>query len=494
MLLSEYLQRYVNMNLNVNKLVTDHILENVYDNSKNVSNNSVFVAINGYSKSGLVFINEAIKNGALTIIYDDENYRYNKDKYPKINFIYVSSSKVELARLLKIINKDKKMPNLIGITGTNGKTTVTNIVYECLKNSNINTLLIGTEGIKSYYDGKEEYFNSVNTTPSISELYKYIYLHNYVFVVMEVSSQGIIEGRVLGLKFKLICLTNITQDHLDYHKTIDNYANAKARLAINLDVSDYLVINNNSDYANLFINSTIAKLITYNDGYNKRYSNYTGRIINRYYNKMDIVIWDNKNCYEITTNLCGDFNVQNILASYSILKTLKIDKEVILNTLKTFKPVIGRMNYYLLNKDRINKHIIIDYAHTPDGIQQVLNYYNNVKHKKIKVVIGCGGNRDKSKRALIGNIVSKNADFVYLTEDNSRNEKTIDIIEDIKKGLNDNNYQVILSRKQAIESAINESNDGDIILILGKGAEQFIISDKKNPFSDIIFVESLLYE
>lgn len=350
---------------------------------------------------------------------------------------------------------------------------------------------VGTGGIKSSINKIEKVIESTNTTPDIVKIYRYIYKNYYDYVIMEVSSQGIAEGRVLGIHFNVVTLTNITQDHLDYHNTMDNYAFTKARIAFNLTEEDFLIVNNDANYASLFENASLAKLKTYNSGLKSNKCTITGKIIDKSFENMKIAIWKNKECFEIVTKLIGNFNLDNILAAYLILDSLGVNKETIIKCIEDFKPVAGRMNYFDLNVNNKHLNVIVDYAHTPDGIRQVIQYFKEFTTNKIIVVVGCGGNRDKDKRHKIGNIATELADEVYFTEDNSRNEDVNEIISQIISTTNQKNYKIITNRQLAIERAISNSNENGTILILGKGAERYIVSENIINFSDIEYVKSL---
>ncbi len=466
--------------------IINHKVSCIIENSKEAVENSIFVAINGYRTKGKNFIEEAILKGAKTIIYDDENVKIIKN----INYVFVKSCKVELARLLKWFYHTRKKPYIIGITGTNGKTTVSTILYEFFKKKNKKVLYIGTSQIKSFAS-YEMITKITNTTPSIVTIYQNIYQEIFDYVVMEVSSQGIMEGRVLGIEYDIACFTNITQDHLDYHKNMDNYANAKNRLAIGLKDDGILVLNEEMSYYTMIKESSLAKLVTYSSNHFSNNATYLGRLTNRNLDSMEMVIWEKGNCFTLTTSLIGDFNLENILASFSILRSIGFSKKEVIEFYPQFSSVKGRMNVYKLNKDDSIIYLVVDFAHTPEGVKQVLEYFCKVKKKRLFTIIGCGGNRDRDKRPIIGQITTKLSDYTYFTEDNSRLENIKDIINDICTGAYSKNYEIIYQRNKAIDVAINNANNDDIILILGKGSEEYIISKTVKEFSDIQYLEEL---
>ncbi len=484
MKVSSYLNQYGLKSQNL----FDHDVSGIYEKSSEVIENSVFVALKGYKKKGINYIDEAIKNGAKTIFYDDESY-VQKDMF-NINFFLVKSSKVELARLLKWFYKDAVKPIMIGITGTNGKTTVANLVYEFLKHHQKRVIYFGTSIIKRFIE--QEYVEtSSNTTPSITTLYHHLFENAYQYVVMEVSSQGIMEGRVLGMKFDIACYTNITQDHLDYHHTMDNYASAKARLALSLDDDSTLILNEDMAYYQMLKETSIAKLLTYSTNVFSNNATILGRLVKRDINEMTLAIWEGAACFEIKSKLLGDFNLENLLASYLILKSLGFTKKEVTTFYPTFSPVRGRMNVYQLKKKDENLYIVIDFAHTPEGLRQVIEYFLKIKTKRLVTIMGCGGNRDHEKRPIMGHIATKLSDYTYFTEDNSRDEEVENIIFDICKGAYSKNYEIIYQRKDAIDKAIQDAHHNDIILLLGKGSEEYIVRKTKVLFSDLSYIESL---
>lgn len=465
----------------------DHEISGIFENSKEVIPNGIFVAIKGYQSSGIHFIDDAIYHGAKTIICDED---CNIKEIDGINFIFVKSSKVELARLLKWFYQDYKKPIMIGITGTNGKTTVSNIVYDFLVKKGKKAIYIGTSKIKAFYE-VETIESTNNTTPCICKIYEKLFEREYEYCVMEVSSQGIMEDRVIGIHFDIVCFTNITQDHLDYHKTMDNYANAKARLAIGLDENAVLILNEDMAYFHLLREISLAKLLTYSVNSFSNNASVLGRLVDRGIDQMKMAIWENKTCFEISSKLIGDFNLENLLASYLIIQSLHFARKEIVQFYPTFSPVLGRMNVFKLNNGNKEIYVVIDFAHTPEGVRQVVEYFLKIKTNHLITIMGCGGNRDHEKRPIMGNIVTKLTDFTYFTEDNSRSEKVENIINDICKGAYSKNYTIIYKRKEAIDLAIKNSEDKDIILLLGKGSEEYIITNTKQSFSDIAYIEKM---
>lgn len=459
----------------------NHNVKDIVENSKMASLDSVFVAIKGYKHNGIDYIEEAIKNGAKTIIFDEEISFSNKN----VNFIKVCDAKVELARLLNWFYQKKSKPKIIAVTGTNGKTSVTMYTFNALKKLNINCLLIGTEENISFYNGRLRYIRASNTTPSITMIYQLMMEHPYKYLIMEASSQGICEGRLLGLTFRVACFTNITQDHLDYHKTMDNYANAKSRIVYQLEDEGILILNRDMNYFTEIKKLSINRIYTYSiqDDTAMIY----GRIIDRKIGGMKVAIDTLSKKKIINTKLMGDFNLENLLATYTILHSLNLEDALIVDLLENISAVKGRMNLFLLNK----AYIVVDFAHTPDGIKQVLEYFDKIKRKKIITIIGCGGHRDISKRPIMANVATTYSDLVIFTEDNSRDEDVNKIISDMEKGAINNKYLIEPDRKKALDLAIEMAESEDIICILGKGSETEIISKEIKKFSDIDYIRNL---
>lgn len=420
-------------------------------NSKKVLKGDTFIALKGEKYDGHNFILEAIKNGASKVICEHGNY--------DVDTVIVQDTKKFLIEYLKLHCPKLKF---IGITGTNGKTTTAYLIYKALNMLNIKCAYIGTIGF--YLDEKIK--DLENTTPSMLELFDLINLakiKDFEYVVMEVSSHALMQGRCDYISFNYAIFTNLTQDHLDYHKTFNNYALAKQRLFKEL-CHGKNIINNDSNYAEFF---KVGDFVTY--GFNK--SDY---IIN-YDNEMKI----NGCKYEMS--LIGKHNVYNMSCVIILLKLLEIEEKKIFEIIKELTPPPGRLDVinYKTNK------IIIDYAHTPDALENVLKTCINIKHNKLIIIFGCGGNRDKKKRHIMGKIASKWADYFILTNDNPRFENPNMIVKDILSDVEDTNYEIILNRKKAIEKGIQLLQNNDILMVLGKGHEKYqIVKDKKIYLSD----------
>jgi UDP-N-acetylmuramoyl-L-alanyl-D-glutamate--2,6-diaminopimelate ligase len=448
----------------------DFIVEGIAYNSKEVKENYVFFAVKGEKFDGHNFVYEAINNGAKAIVVE-------KKLDVEINQVIVENSRVELSKTsAKFYNYPSKNLFVIGITGTNGKTTTTYITYQALNILGYKTALLGTV-INDLISRKEV---PKLTTPESSDLQKYMFeiiKNEGKFLVMEVSSHSLALNRVDDVDFKIAGFTNLTIDHLDFHKTFENYREAKLKLFRMLNENAIGIINLDDENSSYFINACKGRAITY--GFYKN-ANIKGEIIENSKNGLKIKVFDKVIENE---NFIGEFNAYNLLCSFSILNSIGLDTEKIIDALSQVKPPKGRLQKI--------KNVFIDYAHTPDALERVLKTLKSVYNKKIILVFGAGGNRDQSKRPIMGK-VSEIADIIILTSDNPRNEEPIDIIRDIEKGIN-KAHIIEIDRKKAIELAISISNEDDVVLIAGKGHETYQeIKGIKYHFDDEEVVKSFI--
>ncbi len=439
---------------------------NIKTNSKRIKKGDTFIALKGMTYDGHDYIEEAIENGAEKIICEHGEYN--------VQTIIVPSTKEYLNNYLdtNYYNKIKDI-TLIGITGTNGKTTSCYFIYELLKMLDVKCAYIGTIGF--FIDKKERDLN--NTTPEILELYE-MFLEcksrGVNVIVMEVSSHALELDRVHGLKFNYVCFTNLTVDHLLFHKTMDNYLNAKKKL-FNMLKKDAISITNVDDkYKDNFL---LDDTITY--GESKSDFN-----IIKYKLKLDKTIYklryNNKN-YEVKMNVIGKYNIYNSLVAIIVLVNMGYNIKKVIKLFKRIKLPSGRLDMIKYKKNVI----FVDYAHTPDAVKNVLTNAIKFKKNKIYTIIGCGGNRDKTKRKDMGIIATELSDYVIFTNDNPRNEDEMEIVNDMINGIINENYEVILDRSKAIKRGIDLLNKKDILFILGKGHEEYqLINGIKHHFSD----------
>ena len=431
--------------------------------SRKVTPGQIFVAIPGYTVDGHDFIDLAIKNGATSIIVSkDVNYDIPTIKVE-------DTAKYLNGILVKEYSSEFKDMKFIGITGTNGKTTTCYLIYQLLKQFNEKVAYLGTIGF--YYDN--DFIPLNNTTPDILTLYKLLINakeKGCTTVVMEVSSHALDLKRIAGLNFDIAGFTNITQDHLDYHKTMDEYLKAKLKIVDYLKNNGTLIVNNDDEIAKEFKNNFTNNFTIGLKNSDLEIKDYTFAPDHTNIN----FTYQNKE-YSVTTNLTSIFNIYNYLFALATLKTFGFEIEDIIKKTSTIAAPKGRCETYKVK----NGYAVIDYAHTPDAVEKVITAYNTLKKNRIITIIGCGGDRDATKRPIMGSIATEKSDYVIFTNDNPRTENPENIMNDIITGVNKTNYEIIYDRKEAIKKAVEEMQDEDIILILGKGHEDYQIIGKE---------------
>lgn len=444
-------------------------------NSKLVKEGQIFVAIKGYTVDGHDFIDEAIKNGASKIVGE---YDLNLNiPYEKVN----NSKEYLNEHIVKEYSDEINKLKIIGVTGTNGKTTSCYLTYQMLQKLNKNVAYIGTIGY--YHNDKHIELN--NTTPDILTLYKLLLdaLNDGVeYLVMEVSSHALSLERIAGLKFVCAGFTNLTEDHLDYHKTMEAYLNEKLKI-INYIKDDGIMILNSDDA---------------NSEKFKKFKNYKTYGLNGDYKILNYdILPDHTDLefsykdinYHVTTNLTSKFNIYNYLTCIAIINNLGINIKDEIEVTKDIFPPKGRCETYKLPKG----YAVVDYAHTPDAVEKVIMAYNELKKGKVITIVGCGGDRDPIKRPIMGNIATKLSDYVIFTNDNPRTEDPEKIMNDIIKDNKNTNYEVIYDRKEAITKGINMLDNNDILLVLGKGHEDYqIIGHEKIHFDDSEIIKNFM--
>ena len=435
-------------------------------NSKLIKQGDTFIAISGNHVDGHDYIDEAIKNGASLII--GEKKRKLDVKYKR-----VKSTKKYLTKIMaKINNKLTRDIKIIGITGTKGKTTTAMIIYDFLKNMNINAAYIGTMGVLY----KDEHIILDNTTPDILTLNKILNTlkdNNITHIVMEISSHSLSEKRIKGLYFESAVFTNFSQDHLDYHKTMENYFKAKLKILKHLDGN--IIIN---------IDDISGRKIA------KKTKNYISIGKNGVFNIIDYKLFQTHslitleyhyNTYTISIPFVGKHNIYNYISAVAVMIDLGFEMNDLINLTNNLKAIKGRNELIESN----HGYIIIDYAHSPRSLEETLDTYNELKKGRIITIIGCGGNRDRLKRPIMGNIATKKSDYVIFTSDNPRDEEPMAIIREMLSGVNNKNYEVIVDRKKAIKKGVKLLKKDDYLLILGKGHETYqIIKNKKYHLDD----------
>lgn len=461
----------------------------IYYDSRRVKTNSIFVAIKGFNSDGHKFITEAINNGAIAVVIEDNNsipehYFHLK----KIARILVSNSRITLAELANAFYKEAASRLYsYAITGTNGKTTTTYLLKNILEIAGKKTGLIGT--ISNIIGDKV--VESSMTTPESSDLHELFFSMlsgQCDSVVMEISSHSLSLERVYGIPFNVTIFSNITSDHLDFHATFENYLDAKKKLFDGLTSTAFAVVNCDDEHYLNLVKDCKAKIITYGKSENADF-----RILNIAFNLSgtSFLLKNNGKEYLVKTPLIGEFNAYNAASAFVAAFVSGISIEKILEGIETIPLVPGRFEIV----SGKTKKAVIDYSHTADSLEKAIINLRKVMstENKLVTVFGCGGNRDATKRPQMGRIATELSDSVIITNDNPRNENPETIIEDIKKGIIKNNYEIILDREEAIKKAIMERDDSAIVLIAGKGHENYqIIHGVKHHFSDKEVAEKYL--
>ncbi|MEO0131808.1 MAG: UDP-N-acetylmuramoyl-L-alanyl-D-glutamate--2,6-diaminopimelate ligase [candidate division WOR-3 bacterium] len=476
-------------------------IDGIAYHSKAVNKNYMFVAIDGFFCSGKSYINEAISRGASVIVCKDRSLINRlSNAYPHITFIISNDCRRFLATAANwFYDYPSNSIKLIGITGTDGKTTTSYIIKSILEAAGKSTGLIGT--IK-YYDG-ERYLRASHTTPESLDLVRFLHnlrTKNIQYCICEVSSHALALNRVHGLDFHVAVFTNISQDHLDFHRTLSAYKKAKLKLFQMVASNGYAAVNLNDKFSQIIVKNTDATVI----GYGVNLFNIpdqvktivAGKILSKTIKGTNVLVKitnresDNEIELDVILPMIGEHNVFNMLGAIAAAYALKIPYEIIPQGISACSLVTGRLQKITAN-NKVN--IYIDYAHTPRALETVIKSLREITKGRIIVVFGCGGNRDAQKRPLMGKISTELADFAVITSDNPRNENPLDIIKNITTGIKKDNYKIIVNRSQAIKEAILMAQKDDAVLIAGKGHEKYqIIGDRKIPYSDFAVVKQTL--
>ena len=459
----------------------------ICNDSRKVSEGSMFIAVKGYGTDGHAFIGKALEAGASAIVYEDEAYCQNEldEGYP-ITWIRVGSSRHALAIIAANFydNPSRKL-SLVGITGTNGKTTTVTLLHQLFMAQGYNCGLLST--IANYVGNKR--FETANTTAdpiTINSLLDEMVGAGCEYCFMEVSSIGVEQERVAGLEFKVAIFSNLTHDHLDYHGTFAEYLRCKKLFFDGLGSDATAVINIDDRHGEVMVQNTKAKVVTYSC---RGLADHTCRVLEESFEGMLLKI-DGR---EAWTRLIGRHNASNILAIYSAAMALGADPEETLVAISKLEPAPGRLE--VLRGPR-NLSVVIDYAHTPDALDNVLKTLREVdKGRELVCLFGCGGDRDRTKRPEMAKVAEEYSDRIVVTSDNSRTERTEDIMEEIKTGFTPKGLSkaiFIADRKEAIRSSILFSPEGSIILLAGKGHETYqIIGTEKRHFDEREVVEEV---
>lgn len=450
----------------------------------------LYVAINIYTQldkieipDGHDVVDDAIKNGAAAVVLQKD-----MDVPDSVVKIVVPDSRYALALLAnKFYDYPSRDIRMIGITGTNGKTTTTHIVESILMQK-YRVGLIGT----LYYKINGKIHKSKDTTPEppdLQEIFTHMKNEKVQYCAMEVSSHGIEFFRVQGVVYDAAVFTNLTQDHLDFHKTLENYRNTKLKLFSWLKEDDYAIVNIDDSSASYFMGATKGKILKYGI---KNPADISAKNIEMTIKGMKFTLVTPDGEIDVMPKLVGTFNIYNILAAVAVSWSEGFDLETIKKGLEENIKVSGR--FELVDKGQ-DFSVVVDYAHTPDGIENVLKLAQDLKPHRVITVFGCGGDRDKEKRPIMGEIVSRFSDHFVITADNPRNEDPQRIADDIKRGIQHKDYEEIPDRYEAIKYALKEAQPGDLVMLLGKGHETTqTLKNKTIHFNDVEVAEEILQE
>lgn len=453
----------------------------IYD-SRIKTKSGLFIAIEGFTVDGHRFIDTAIQNGAKVIVIQKDV----EIKEQGITVVKVENTRKTMAALANnLYEYPSHKLNLVGVTGTNGKTSITYLLGQILESYSKKIGIIGT--IENRIGN--QVIKAERTTPEaidLQRLFNKMVESDVHYALMEVSSHALELNRVDGCQFKVGIFTNLTQDHLDFHHTMENYALAKAKLFSLCDVG---IMNKDSEYADLILEHSKCPMITY--GINHE-ADYTAKDICITAAGVTYTMLTPEGNYKVSVPIPGKFTVYNTLSVIIAAKKLGIPMDHILNTLKTAKGVPGRIQSFASPK---GYSVIVDYAHTPDGLENVLQAITQFAKGRIITVFGCGGDRDNTKRPLMGEVAAKYSHHVIITSDNPRSEKPETILDQVEVGTKryTNEYVKMVDRKEAIIKALSEAQKDDVILIAGKGHENYqILKDRIIHFDDSEIVKEFI--
>jgi len=458
------------------QLAEDVKIDNIQLDSRKILKGGLFLALKGFNEEGSQYISSAVKNGAVLVLCDTQVGHAN------VSVIYVPHLREKIIEILNVFygNPLDKV-QVIGVTGTNGKSTVAMLIASLLKANGEEVTSFGTINNQV---GSEVYAADL-TTPDPVELMKLIQRGVELGcqkVVMEVSSHALEQNRVKGLPFFRALFTNLTQDHLDYHLNFEEYYRSKKKLFSYLLPQGKAIINGDSQYGRRLIKEVECEVLSFSQNLQSQEDSLLLVSASLTLVATEIVVSYRGNHYRFTSSLIGRINVENLLSVIGLGFSLNISPDVIATGLKDVK-VAGRNEVIPLPNGAV---AVVDYAHTPDALERVLKSLKPLIRANLICLFGCGGDRDKTKRPLMGKVASELSDRVVVTSDNPRTEKPELIIEDILKGMTQDKYfEVIEERRQAIQRVLNLSQSGDCVLIAGKGHEDYqIIGREKTYFSD----------
>lgn len=467
---------FKNVDVLEHKGAADIDVAGVNIDSRQVKDGDMFIAVKGNSADGHAYIGKAIEQGAVCIVCEDMPI----DFADGVTYIRLANSEQNVGQIATNFYGDPTSKlKLVGVTGTNGKTTIATVLYDMFRSLGHKAGLLST--VCNYVDG--EAFPTEQTTPdpiTLNKLLAYMVEKGCEYAFMEVSSHSVVQNRIGGLHFVGGLFTNITRDHLDYHKTFENYIRAKKKFFDDLPSDAFVVTNIDDKNGMVMVQNTKATVKTYSV---QNAADFRAKIIECHFEGMYL----NINGKEVGVQFIGKFNVSNLLAIYGAAVMLGQDPQDVLVAMSKMKPVNGRFEAL---RSPSGYTAIVDYAHTPDALENVLNAIHGVLEGKGKVitVVGCGGNRDKGKRPIMAQEAVRQSDKVILTSDNPRFEEPEEILKDMQAGLTSEQLAGVLTitdRRQAIKTACALAQPGDVILIAGKGHEDYqIVKGVKYHFDD----------
>ena len=439
----------------------------IKSDSRRVRSGDIFIALKGIKSDGHDYINDAISRGASRVIVEHGNY--------SVDTLVVPDTRDYLKKYL-VSNYSSIFDSMtiIGITGTNGKTTTSYLIYQSLNKLGVKCSMIGTLGY--YKDSKVS--DLYNTCPDICMMYELLidsYNSGYKCVVLEASSQGLAEDRLFGVKFDYSIFTNLTHDHLDYHKSVENYVMSKRKLFLQLKDSGIGIVNSDDPYSKYFVSNNLVKY-----GFN----NCDYKVVN--YTDFSFEFFDGS-IHDVKHNLVGKYNIYNLMACIIVLIKMGFSYDSIISVIKSISSPDGRMEVY----NYLDNRIIVDYAHTPDAISNVLSSLHG--YNKLYAVFGCTGNRDRYKRPIMTKLLVDNCDRVIITSDDLYDESFDSLVNYMLRVVNSHNYSICFVRGAAIKMGISLLSSNDILLVLGKGHESVIkIGSKRIPFNDGDFIKNVI--
>jgi len=464
---------------------TDKLVNNIQFDSRKVEPGDLFVALQGVQSDGHQFVEKALSLGATTIIVEV----LPTDQKDEVTYIVVQDSHEALALMAaNFYGNPSRDLKLVGVTGTNGKTTTTSLLYQLFKSLGYKAGLIST--VEILIDGKS--IATKHTTPDPLTINAHIAAMRDVgvdYCFMEVSSHGIAQERVAGLHFAGGIFTNLSHDHLDYHSTFAEYRDVKKKFFDGLPSTAFAIYNKDDKNGPIMVQNTKANKLGYAL---KTFTDYQANILENQFGGLLLKV----NGHELWTKMIGEFNAYNVLAIYACGLELGLNELETLEAISKLDGVSGRFQYFTTVKYKITA--IVDYAHTPDALKNVLETINSIrtKNEKVITVVGCGGDRDRTKRPIMANVATSLSDMVILTSDNPRTEDPSSILKEMESGVEPQNYKksiTIIDREQAIKTAANMANPSDIILIAGKGHETYQeVNGVRHNFDDRLKITTIL--